>query len=129
MNGSAQEKLRVLILDDHAGVRRGVRQILTEGFQALEFDEGKAGIESLDLALSQPWDLVIVSVDVPDREGLTMLTECEAAAPWPADTRTGTLPRGSLCGSEHSRRNGRSSPSTHRRWNERPIHRGDGGFV
>jgi len=81
MNGSAREKLRILILDDHPGVRQGLRQILRERFDPLEFDEGKAGLESLDLALGQPWNLVIVSVDLPDREGLAMLAELKRIRP------------------------------------------------
>jgi two-component system invasion response regulator UvrY len=81
MSGSRREKLRILILDDHPGVRQGVRQILTERFRPLEFDEGKAGLESLELALGQPWDLVIVSVDLPDREGLKVLSELKRISP------------------------------------------------
>jgi two-component system invasion response regulator UvrY len=74
MNGYTPEKLRILILDDHAVVRRGVRQILTEGFDPLEFGEGKAGSEGLGLALGQTWDL-IVAIDLhdPGGEGLTEL--------------------------------------------------------
>jgi two-component system invasion response regulator UvrY len=75
MDGSARGKLRILILDDHAVVRRGVRQILAESLDLLEFSEGKAGQEGLDLALDQSWELVIVAIDLPDREGLKVLAE------------------------------------------------------
>jgi DNA-binding NarL/FixJ family response regulator len=63
MDGSARKKLRVLILDDHATVQRGLRRILAERF--LEFGESEAGPEGLDLALGQPWDLVIIATDLP----------------------------------------------------------------
>ena len=81
MNDSARGKLRVLILDDHAVVRQGVRQILAESFDRLEFDEGKAGLESLELALSQSWAVVIVALDLPDREGLEMLAILKGLRP------------------------------------------------
>ena len=81
MNDSAQHKLQILILDDHAVVRWGVRQILRENFDPLYFGEGKAGPESLDLARSQAWDLVIVAIDLPDREGLDLLTELKRMRP------------------------------------------------
>jgi two-component system, NarL family, invasion response regulator UvrY len=80
MNSFTQEKLRILILDDHPVVRRGLRQILTEGFDPLEFGEGKTGSEGLSLALSQPWDL-IVAIDLPDREGLDVLDQLKKIRP------------------------------------------------
>jgi len=81
MNGPAREKLRILILDDYAVVRQGVRQILAGRFDPLQFGEGKAGPEGLDLALSRPWDLVIVAIDLPDREGLEVLIELKRTRP------------------------------------------------
>jgi two-component system invasion response regulator UvrY len=76
MNDSSQAKLRIIILDDHAVVRQAIRQIvLDEGFDPLEFGEGNAGPEGLDLALGRLWDLVIV------REGLDVLTELKRMRP------------------------------------------------
>jgi DNA-binding NarL/FixJ family response regulator len=71
-----QEKLRILILDDHHVVRQAIKQlVLDERFDPLEFGEGNAGPEGLDLALGRPWDLVIV------REGLEVLTELKRIRP------------------------------------------------
>lgn len=81
MDGSRRQKLRILILDNHAVVRRGVRQILAERFDTLEFGEGKVGPEGLGLALGQPWDLVIVAIDVPDQEALEALIELKRMSP------------------------------------------------
>jgi len=81
MNGSARETLRILILDDHADVRQGVRQILAGSFDRLEFVEGMAGLESLELALSQSWAVVIVALDFPDREGLEVLAKLKELRP------------------------------------------------
>jgi DNA-binding NarL/FixJ family response regulator len=76
MNRSKREKLRILILDNHAVVRQALRQIiLAERFEPVEFGEGKAGPEGLDLALGQPWDLVIV------RDGLSVLTDLKRMRP------------------------------------------------
>src|SRR5579864_8243053 len=80
VNDSTQEKLRILIVDDHAVVRRGIREILAEGFDPLEFGEGKTGPEGLGLALGQSWDL-IVAVDLPDREGFDVLDELKKTRP------------------------------------------------
>jgi DNA-binding NarL/FixJ family response regulator len=81
MGDTARQKLRILILDDHAVVRRGVRQILAERFGTLEFGESEAGPEGLGLACGQPWDLVIVAVDLPNRVGLEVLIELKRVRP------------------------------------------------
>lgn len=76
VDGPTQEKLRILILDDHLVVRQAIKQIvLDERFDPLEFGESTAGSEGLDLALGRPWDLVIV------REGLEVLTELKRLRP------------------------------------------------
>jgi DNA-binding NarL/FixJ family response regulator len=76
MDGSEREKLRILILDDHAAVRRAMRQIvLAETVDSLVFGQGQAGAEGLELALGQRWDLVIV------REGLQVLTDLKRMRP------------------------------------------------
>jgi two-component system, NarL family, invasion response regulator UvrY len=76
MSDPRQEKLRILILDNHLVVRQAIKQIvLDERFDPLEFGESNAGPEGLDLALGRPWDLVIV------REGLEVLTELKRMRP------------------------------------------------
>jgi two-component system invasion response regulator UvrY len=81
MFGSARKRLRILILDDHAIVRLGVRQILHERFDGLEFGEGKAGPEGLDLALGQVWDLVTVAIGQSNRKGRAVLTKLKSMRP------------------------------------------------
>jgi two-component system, NarL family, invasion response regulator UvrY len=76
VDGPTQEKLRILILDDHFVVRQAIKQIvLDERFDPLELRESTAGSEGLDLALGRPWDLVIV------RQGLEVLTELKRMRP------------------------------------------------
>jgi DNA-binding NarL/FixJ family response regulator len=76
VDGPTQEKLRILILDDHLVVRQAIKQIvLDERFDPLEFGESTGGSEGLDLALGRPWDLVI------GREGLDVLTELKRIRP------------------------------------------------
>ena len=81
MDVSARGKLRILIVDDHAVVRRGVKQILIESFDFLEFGEAKSRPEGIDLALVTQWDLVIVAIDLPDREGVDALAELTRLRP------------------------------------------------
>jgi DNA-binding NarL/FixJ family response regulator len=53
--------MKVLIADDWAIFRSGIRQILSDEFAGLEITQMAAGWKHLDLT-SGPWDLAIVSV-------------------------------------------------------------------
>jgi two-component system, NarL family, invasion response regulator UvrY len=41
---------RILLADDHAVVRRGIRSLLAEEFPDAEFGEAGTGAEAIDLA-------------------------------------------------------------------------------
>jgi len=81
MDDSAREKLRILILDNRVVVRWGIRQVLAEAFEHFDFSEGAAGPTGLDMALGQPWDLIVVATDVPDREQLRVLADLKKMRP------------------------------------------------
>ncbi|MCX6083137.1 MAG: response regulator transcription factor [Chloroflexi bacterium] len=67
--------LKILIVDDHAIVRRGLKQIL-EGEQELAtVSEAKDGHEALQLTREQAWDLVILDINLPGQSGLDVLIE------------------------------------------------------
>jgi two-component system invasion response regulator UvrY len=72
--------MKFLIADDWAIFRSGIRQILFEEFGPLEVTQGAPAPDALDLA-SGPWDLAVVTVDVPTREGLRFLAVLRRAYP------------------------------------------------
>jgi two-component system, NarL family, invasion response regulator UvrY len=73
--------IRILIVDDHALVRRGLIQLL-DGFpDGVEFGEAGNAAEGLALALNQRWDVVLLDLGLPDRHGLEVLRELHAARP------------------------------------------------
>ncbi len=62
---------RVLIVDDAALVRAYYRQALERaGYQV---DEALNGLEALEKVLMQPFDLVIVDVNMPQMDGITFI--------------------------------------------------------
>ena len=65
--------LRILIADDHAVVRFGLRTILSsqEGWQVC--GEAKSGVEALTLALQLRPDVVILDINMPEMSGLNAL--------------------------------------------------------
>lgn len=73
--------LRVLIVDDHAVVRRGVREILADEFAAVTVGEAGEAATALQLALQGQWDLVLLDIALPGRSGLDLLADLGACRP------------------------------------------------
>ncbi len=73
--------MNILLVDDHAIVRKGLRQVLTEELPSPTF--GEAGSAAgLQQALSKhKWDLVILDLNLPDRHGLEVLKDLKASRP------------------------------------------------
>lgn len=67
------EKIQVLIADDHAIIRQGLRQILS-GTDDLEVaGEADGGIKALQLIRENQYDVVLMDVSMPDRNGIDSL--------------------------------------------------------
>jgi DNA-binding NarL/FixJ family response regulator len=73
--------VRVLLADGHPVVRLGVRQILREHFHSVEVGEAGSGAEVLQRLQDRRWDLLILAINLPDRNGLDLLPEIRAVAP------------------------------------------------
>jgi len=69
------DTLRILITEDHASTRLGIKQILKEGFPLLRFGEAGDAAETLTRLDQQQWDLLILDISLPDRSGLEVLRE------------------------------------------------------
>lgn len=67
--------LRILIADDHAVVRKGLRQILTEEFLAAHIVEVADADELFKYVLKEEWDVVITDISMPGRSGLEVLQQ------------------------------------------------------
>jgi two-component system invasion response regulator UvrY len=73
--------LKILIADDHAIVRRGIKDILAEKFTTVEFGEADSAPHVLDLARKQKWDVVILDITLPGRSGLEVLKDIKHECP------------------------------------------------
>lgn len=67
--------LRLMLVDDHPIVRRGVRDILEEAFPASSIEEVGSGGEAISKIRSHRWDLVILDLTLPDGSGLDVLEQ------------------------------------------------------
>jgi DNA-binding NarL/FixJ family response regulator len=67
--------IRILIADDHAIVRRGLKQIVAEEAGMTVAGEAQNAQEVLDLVRKQSWDVVVLDLAMPGRGGLEVLKE------------------------------------------------------
>lgn len=73
--------LRILITDDHAVVRRGLKQVLEEEFDQVVFGEAQNTREMLEHLQKKAWDVVILDITLPGRSGLEVLGELKLTHP------------------------------------------------
>ena len=67
--------MNILIADDHANVRRGLREILLDAFSGAHFSEASNGDEVLaQLVDSQP-DVLLLDINMPGRSGFEVLKD------------------------------------------------------
>jgi DNA-binding NarL/FixJ family response regulator len=71
--------IRILIVDDHAVVRRGMVQLLKEDFKTAHFGEAATAPEALEKIRQGRWDLLILDIGLPGRGGLDVLRELKSA--------------------------------------------------
>ncbi len=65
--------MRILIVDDHALVRRGMTYVVKEGFPDADVVEAEGANAALDMMRSKAADLALVDVRMPDLDGLELL--------------------------------------------------------
>lgn len=73
--------IRILIADDHAILRRGIRQILAEVPGVGVVDEATNGQEVLAKAARGKYDLVLLDISMPGRSGLDVLKQLRTESP------------------------------------------------
>jgi DNA-binding NarL/FixJ family response regulator len=73
--------IRIIIADDHAAVRRGVKDILADEADMEIGAEASTAQELLDLVRKQAWDAVVLDISLPGRSGLEVLSELKQERP------------------------------------------------
>jgi two-component system, NarL family, invasion response regulator UvrY len=73
--------IRILIADDHAIVRKGLRQILAETPDIIVAGEAHNGQEVLSKVRTGNWDVVVLDITMPGTSGLEILKEMKNEHP------------------------------------------------
>lgn len=66
---------RILIVDDHPIVRKGLKQILGEAEDIIIADEADRGLEVLKKIKGHSYDLILLDLSLPDMSGIEVLRE------------------------------------------------------
>jgi len=73
--------INIIIVDDHAVVRKGLKQIIEETPGFLVSDEASSGFELLDKVKTNKYDVVLLDISMPGKDGLDTLKELKGIAP------------------------------------------------
>lgn len=73
--------LRILIADDHATTRLGIKQILREEFPGVVIGEAGDAAGTIRQLDAGPWSLLILDISLPDHDGLALLGEIRRTHP------------------------------------------------
>ncbi|HWW03069.1 MAG TPA: response regulator transcription factor [Candidatus Acidoferrum sp.] len=73
--------MRILLTDDHAVVREGLKLILADHFKRAVFGEARNAQEAFAHVARETWDVAVLDITLPGRSGLEVLKEMKRLRP------------------------------------------------
>lgn len=73
--------MNILIVDDHAIVRQGLRQILVESGETIFIKEADCGSDAIRQVREGEWNVVVLDISLPDRNGIDILKQIKKEHP------------------------------------------------
>lgn len=73
--------IKVVVVDDHAVVREGLKRIISENPGMAVTGEAGDGHEAMRVIKSQPCDIVLLDITMPNKSGLDVLKQLQAESP------------------------------------------------
>ena len=73
--------MKILIADDHAIVRKGLKQLLLEEYPSAKIEEVADGESLIAKVINEKWGVVICDLDMPGRSGLDIMRQIKEIAP------------------------------------------------
>ena len=73
--------IKVVVVDDHAVVREGLKRIISENPGMAVTGEAGDGNEAIRVIQSEPCDVVLLDITMPDKSGLDVLKQLHAESP------------------------------------------------
>lgn len=73
--------IKILIADDHAIVRKGLKQILADAPDIASIDEAGSGHEALKKVRENNYNVVLLDISMPDMSGVDVLKQLKTENP------------------------------------------------
>lgn len=70
--------IRILIVDDHAILRAGLKHLLSESADIVVAGEAANGVDALTLARSGAWDAMVLDMTMPGKSGIELIKQIKA---------------------------------------------------
>ena len=74
-------KIKIIIADDHAIVREGLKQIVAEEKDMLVFGEAENASDLMELLNKEQWSIVVLDINMPGKSGLEALKDIKQIYP------------------------------------------------
>lgn len=73
--------MKVLVVDDHAIIRKGLKQILDDTDDLRVTGEADCGMQSIHKAKTEQYDLILLDISLPDKHGVEVLKQLKQEHP------------------------------------------------
>jgi DNA-binding NarL/FixJ family response regulator len=73
--------VRVVVVDDHAVVREGLKRIISENPNMTVAGEASGGNEALELVRQTACDVLVLDITMPDKNGMDVLKQIRTESP------------------------------------------------
>ena len=73
--------MKIIIADDHAIVREGLKQILSDSLHITSIDDVSDGIELLNKIQKNDYDIIILDISMPGKSGIETLRDIKSIKP------------------------------------------------
>ena len=73
--------IRILIVDDHAILRAGLKHILADSGDIVVAGEASNGLEALARMRAESWDVMVLDMSMPGRSGIELIKQIKSEQP------------------------------------------------
>ncbi len=73
--------IKVLVADDHALIRKGLKQILDDTSDIRVTGEAETGMQAITMARDNEYDLALLDITLPDKHGIDVLAQLKLQCP------------------------------------------------
>lgn len=73
--------IKILVVDDHAIVREGLKQIIADSTDMVVAGEAENDLQVFEEVRRQKWDVVLLDINLPGRGGMAILKQLKSERP------------------------------------------------